>query len=100
MRDITQQLRDKKVKLQPQIRELKEARKRFQDIEANYFQKRSTYEKVGRGSDGQQGKSRWTGWLTTEWGCCGTMSRWRWAWRWRGSSSSRWGRGSTTEVDE
>lgn len=46
VRDITQQLRDKKVKLQPQIKDLKEARKRFQDIEANYFQKRSTYEKV------------------------------------------------------
>lgn len=57
VRDITQQLRDKKVKLQPQIRELKEARKRFQDIEANYFQKRSTYEKVGSGSDGHDSRA-------------------------------------------
>ena len=30
VRDITQQLRDKKTKLQPEIKTLKDARKRFQ----------------------------------------------------------------------
>ena len=49
VKDITLKLRDKKVLLQPQIKELKDSRKHFQEVENTYFQKRSTYEKVAVG---------------------------------------------------
>jgi len=49
VKDITLKLRDKKVLLQPQIKELKDARKHFQEVENMYFQKRSNYEKVAVG---------------------------------------------------
>jgi len=49
VRQITLQLKEKKGELAPQIKQLRETRKAYQEVESEYLKKRSVYEKVAVG---------------------------------------------------
>lgn len=49
VRKITQQLKEKKGELAPQIKQLRDTRKEYKEVEGEYLKKRSVYEKVAVG---------------------------------------------------
>lgn len=51
VRSITQQLKEKKNDLAPQIKKLREVRNSYQIVETDFLQKKATYDKVAVGLD-------------------------------------------------